>query len=36
MDKAWHYAGALLVVVVGIWIATVIPNPLTSLTQKTP
>ena len=34
MDKAWHYAGAVLVVVVGIWLASVVPNPLASITNK--
>lgn len=33
--KAWHYAGAVLVVVIGIWVASIIPNPLASIGQKT-
>jgi hypothetical protein len=34
VNKAWHYAGAVLVVVVGIWVASVIPNPLSSLSSN--
>jgi hypothetical protein len=33
MSKAWHYVGALAVVVIGVWIATAIANPVASLTQ---
>lgn len=32
MDKAWHYVGAVLVVVVGIWVAQLLPNPLAGFT----
>ena len=35
MSKAWHYVGALAVVVVGVWIATTFTNPIASLTQPT-
>jgi hypothetical protein len=31
MHKAWHYVGAVLVVVVGIWVAQMIPNPLSGV-----
>jgi hypothetical protein len=31
MSKAWHYLGALLVVVAGVWIAGVIGNPLSNI-----
>ncbi len=31
MNKAWHYVGAVLVVVVGIWVAGMIPNPLSRI-----
>lgn len=34
MGKAWHYVGAVLVVVVGVWVATAIANPVASLTAK--
>jgi hypothetical protein len=34
VHKAWHYVGAVLVVVVGIWVATLIPNPLASIGSK--
>lgn len=35
MGKAWHYAGAVLVVVVGVWIATAIANPVAKFTAST-
>jgi hypothetical protein len=31
MNKAWHYVGALLIVIAGVWIAGVIPNPIKSV-----
>lgn len=34
MGKAWHYAGAVLVVVLGVWIASMVSNPLAGLTSK--
>jgi hypothetical protein len=34
MGKAWHYAGAILVVVVGVWLATAISNPISGITSK--
>jgi hypothetical protein len=32
MNKAWHYVGAVVVVVVGVWIATAFTNPIASVT----
>jgi hypothetical protein len=32
--KAWHYLGAVVVVVVGVWIATAIANPIAGITSK--
>lgn len=32
MSKAWHYVGAVVVVVVGVWIATAIANPIAGIT----
>jgi hypothetical protein len=31
MGKAWHYVGAVVVVVVGVWIATAFTNPIASV-----
>lgn len=31
MGKIMNFVGPVLAVVVGVWIATVIPNPLTAL-----
>ena len=30
--KAWHYVGAVVVVVLGVWIAGAISNPIANLT----
>lgn len=32
--KAWHYAGAVLVIVVGVWVSQVLPNPLAGLVKS--
>lgn len=32
--KAWHYLGAVVVVIVGVWIATAIANPIAGITTK--
>lgn len=32
MSKSWHYLGAVVVVVVGVWIATAFANPIASFT----
>lgn len=34
MNKAWHYLGALAVVVVGVWIATSFTNPIGAVFTK--
>jgi hypothetical protein len=31
MAKAWHYVGALAIVIAGVWIATAIANPLSKI-----
>lgn len=28
MSKIWHYFGAVAVVVVGVWVAQVVSNPI--------
>jgi hypothetical protein len=34
MNKAWHYVGAVVVVILGVWLAGAIPNPLKSLSNN--
>lgn len=31
MDKVWKFAGGAAVVLVGLWVAQVIPNPIAKL-----
>jgi hypothetical protein len=36
MNKAWHYLGAVAVVVIGVWIATAFANPIANFTTGSP
>ena len=33
-SKAIHYLGALAVVIIGVWIATAIANPIAGISSK--